>query len=400
MKNNKKLLLFLEHHFYYNSKNEIFCERIVDYKFLQRYLNVFEEVHICARAKYVDDNFKTKLRVDGKRIKLLPLPDFVGSIGILRNYLKCKKLIKKYIKNYENALLRGPSPISLIALDIIKKYKIKFAVEFVVNPKTAYANENKLKIFSYIAQKIFVKHAKELCLTANGVSYVTKYILQKEYPCKALLNPKSDKYFCSSYSTLDISEKEFYYNEQERNNKIFRLIHIGYMDKKTKGHLEVIEVAKQLLKKGYKLEVIFIGSGRLENYFKDYVEKLKLGNNFNFKGQLFTYKEIQNELKKADLFLFPSHSEGLPRVLIEAMGNSLPCISAPIDGIVELLDSEDLFQYSNIDGMVGRIEKYIENRELCKQIGIKNYNKALEYTKEKLESERTKFYLNLLLRGD
>ena len=44
--------------------------------------------------------------------------------------------------------------------------------------------------------------------------------------------------------------------------------------------------------------------------------------------------------KMADVFAFPSHREGLPNAVLEAMATGLPCLVAEFDGIPQ--DGEEL----------------------------------------------------------
>lgn len=57
-------------------------------------------------------------------------------------------------------------------------------------------------------------------------------------------------------------------------------------------------------------------------------------------------------LAKADIFLLPSHFEGLPMALLEAMSWGLPCITTPVGGIPDIVDD-------GVDGLlrpVGDVE--------------------------------------------
>ncbi len=50
-----------------------------------------------------------------------------------------------------------------------------------------------------------------------------------------------------------------------------------------------------------------------------------------------SHAEAMAELRKADLFLLPSHGEGFPNSLIEAMAAGLPSIATPVGAIPEVL---------------------------------------------------------------
>ena len=65
------------------------------------------------------------------------------------------------------------------------------------------------------------------------------------------------------------------------------------------------------------------------------------------------------ELKKNDVFIFPSKSEGLPRAVIEAMAVGLPCLSTPVGGIPELIDEEYLFDPLDEMGFTNAIKRFL-----------------------------------------
>ncbi|EMF47442.1 glycosyl transferase, group 1 [Planococcus halocryophilus Or1] len=345
---------------------------------------------------------RKKLRVDGEGISFVKLPDFKGPEEMLTKSLIIKKIIKTAISKSDAVLLRAPSPTSYLALNTVKKSKKPFGVEMVANPRTAleiHENKNLIKkLKNELIKKVWVLHAKEVCKSANGVSYVTERALQNEYPCHSILFGESKKFFNDSYSTINLKQSDFTYEEENKKkneNEYFTICHTGYMDGKTKGHLTVIKTLKILLNRGYKVKVKFIGSGKYMPEFEEYANKLDLRENVEFLGGLFGYKEVQKVLRASDLYFFPTMSEGLPRSLIEAMANKLPCISSPVDGIPELLEGEFLAPYNSTESYANKIEELINSPQLREEAAEKNYIKAKEYTQQKLTPRRDRFYSKL-----
>lgn len=387
-----RLLLFLEHRFY-NIGNEVYCERIINYKYLTRYLKVFDDITVCAR--FGKGNPTNRLLVSGKHVNFLPLPDFIGSIGIVKKYLECIKIIKENINKYDVVIIRTPSPISAMVYPVIKKSAIPYAAEIVINPQTMFGKDSYPSILQPIISGFFTHHTKSICMHANGVSYVTERVLQKLYPCRALVGNERG-YFTEYYSTIDLSIdqccEKVHIHEQ---GTPYIIVHTGYMDTYSKGHLMVMNIASRLLEEGILVEVHFIGSGFLENEFKNYAEFKGLKGKVFFCGNLKGYTEVQKELQKADLFLFPTCSEGLPRALIEAMANSVACVSSPVDGIIELLPQKYLAHYRDEDGLFKICKEILRNERMRLKVAHGCYKKSQEYTVDKLEERRVRFYSRL-----
>ena len=388
-----KLLLFLEHRFY-RIEDKVYCERIVNYQYLQRYLNVFDNVTVCGRFSM--DIPEKKIQVSGNGVDFIELPDFQGFNGLIKTYPKCERLIRLQIKKYDAVMIRTPSPISMFAYPIVKKSGLPFAIEVVINPKTMFSKDSYPSKLQPLISAVFTKHTKDICMTANGVSYVTEHVLQDMYPCRALKEINNPRYFTASYSTINLSEGQYWEKPHVHvEGQPYVITHTGYMDTYSKGHKAVIDVVAKLVNNGKDVKVNFIGTGDLQREFKQYAKVKGIVERIVFHGNLNGYDKIQTILKETDVFLFPTSSEGLPRSLIEAMANSCAAVSTPIDGIVELLPSEYLSDYWNIDGLYNIVYALLSNEEKRLKAGKMNFNKSLEYNLDSLTVKRNAFYTKL-----
>ena len=203
---------------------------------------------------------------------------------------------------------------------------------------------------------------------------MTEHVLQEEFPCRAIIDGESDKYFTEHYSTINISEADYSgVHEPPKEGGPVVICHTGYMDGYSKGHLAVMDVVKNCVNDGLNVELHFIGSGTIEDKFKQYAVDNGIGDKVVFLGQQYGYKQVQKALIDADIFLFPTRSEGLPRSVIEAMANGLACVSSPIDGIKELLEPEYLVDYKDIDGMTRIVEDLVRNQDKRMRAAERNY---------------------------
>ena len=78
-------------------------------------------------------------------------------------------------------------------------------------------------------------------------------------------------------------------------------------------------------------------------------------------------------LTESDVFVLPSHNEGLPMAMIEAMSFGLSVITTPVGGIPELISHENnglLIEPGNIQQLSCAMQSLIENEEIRNSLAI------------------------------
>jgi glycosyltransferase involved in cell wall biosynthesis len=100
-----------------------------------------------------------------------------------------------------------------------------------------------------------------------------------------------------------------------------------------KGVTYLFEAAKQVLKNRKDLLFVFVGDGDLMNSLRGETKDSGLEKNVLWVGRK-EHEEVPLWLNSADLFVFPSLSEGRPNSVAEAMMCKLPVITTNIKGII------------------------------------------------------------------
>lgn len=361
------LTILLEHDFIKDNEGRVWSKGVVDYNYLKRYLNVFDRVVLCARIRENADKNEFndyKLEVSGENIDFVELPYALTSGEIIKNYFNFRKKFKEAINVADRVIIRGPSVISLMLYDMVYKKK-KFAVEFVMGAEQILTEKNFIR---KIVNKYLNNRAKKMCLKANGVAYVTKEKLQLRYPSFSIKYGKDEQHFDSYYSSIDLKDSNYFEKDWENYNKPneFLIVHTGSMQNDRKGQKRLIDAVSKIIEDGYKVKIVFIGEGLLLDNLKEYVKEKKIADKVEFTGNI-SNNQVFEYLKKSDLFVLPSSSEGLPRSIIEAMATSLPCVSSNVDGIPELIDEAYLSEYDDIDGYRRNIKKFLDDFKLMKR---------------------------------
>ena len=111
------------------------------------------------------------------------------------------------------------------------------------------------------------------------------------------------------------------------------LLHIGSFSP-VKNHAGLLHALKKIRESYPNARLRFIGGGALMDEIKQLALELELSDAVIFEG---TQSNVYPYLNAADLFVFPSHYEGMPMTLIEAMGSALPIVATEVGGIPDML---------------------------------------------------------------
>lgn len=364
----------------------------VGFDIIKRYADNFEQVNLISRVKHVD---KEELGIHNQslsfaNITCFDIPFFQGIGELLSSFHKLKEEIRKALVGCHIAIVRSPSILGFFVLNQIGR-NMPYALEVVANPYEMYLGySGKLKLQSLLMHILLKKY----CRGAVALAFVTRNSQQKRYELNK--HKENNTYYSSIELKKDFFSDSFMKHDVSADNEPLKIAHVSnVITGDIKGHKEVIEIAAKLFSIGRDVDVTFAGDGPDVPTFKKYAEHLGIGSNVHFVG--FVNKlQLRSLLMDSDFFVFPSKSEGLPKVLIEAMAVSVPSIASNVGGIPELLPPENVFASTDVEGMLNRIielssdkEKYIENARLM-------YNTAQEYESSVLNARRKIFYSNLI----
>ncbi|MBO4432977.1 MAG: glycosyltransferase family 4 protein, partial [Clostridia bacterium] len=357
-----KLLVAVDSSMYKTPDGKYWCHTIYEYSFFERYLQVFDEIVVASRVKETNYNeVEGLLRCDGPRMTVADLPDMHGISGYFKNIFSFVKSAKVAANNSDCAIIRLPSVSAFMVLHFFKKTRKKYALEVVVDPETAYEENKASKI-------LFTKLLKKYCRKADGVSYVTSEFLQKKYPSYTRIHGDDGHHFESFYSTIRLNEEYFGLPKDYTGKKTFTIIHTANnMNNHIKGHEVLLDSVSKVINSGYDVCLRFVGDGLLKGKFIEKSKSLGIYEKVTFVGRLSESNAVREELISSDLFVFPTKAEGLPRSVIEAMAVGLPCISTPVAGIPELLETEDMKDPLDVNGFASRIIEFISNPDLMNE---------------------------------
>lgn len=136
--------------------------------------------------------------------------------------------------------------------------------------------------------------------------------------------------------TVVLTGKEPAPNPPERVHHPLRFISTSQLNA-DKGHKDMLTALAQLKKAGHDFEYHIVGTGTIEAGLKDVTADLDLNKQVIWHG---FQPDVRALLRQADVFLLPSHTEGLPNSLLEAMAEGLICVSRNVGGVAEVWPKE------------------------------------------------------------
>jgi glycosyltransferase involved in cell wall biosynthesis len=280
-------------------------------------------------------------------------------------------------------------------------------LEVVGDPHEAFgpgaANYPLRPLFRYLSTEAM----KEQCARAAAVSYVTERALQRNYPARndgfavavsdadlqATYFSVAPRVFTTSYSSADLSLEDYATRPKDYRNPIHpRLVFVGSLQQMYKGQDVLIHAVSLLRQQKFPVELRMVGDGRHRLELQQLGQSLSLNGAVKFLGELPAGAAVRAELDDATLMVLPSRTEGLPRVILEAMARGLPCIATTVGGIPELLHSDDLVPPNNPQALADKIHEVISDPLRLSQMSARNLHKAQEFRPEVLDKKRTEFY--------
>ena len=165
-----------------------------------------------------------------------------------------------------------------------------------------------------------------------------------------------------------------------------------------KNHASVIRSLAELNEK--RVHYVIAGMGPL----KDSLTALAISSGVEKQVHLIGFRQDVAELfKAADVFVFPSHQEGLPMAVMEAMAAGLPIVASAIRGTIDLLENSDnplVADSNDVGDYAKKIKSLCASDYLRVKIGQNNQKAAAKYNTLEIVEQMMSIYKRCILQAE
>ncbi len=281
-----------------------------------------------------------------------------SKIKYVKNIIKYFFLEKKYRKRFAK-IAKEFQPDIVVTHNIksmsLLKPKAAYQIDFFARGwfdfrSIPYLTKKKLK--AYKPRFLTVSQATRQALFSGGIAELKNI--------KVLTTVIEDKIF-NSYQPS--------YRSFSTENPINILFSGGFL--KTKGQHTCIAVAKRLKDKGIPFKMTLTGilykQEDSEKYYHFILKLIAKHELENLVTIVLNPPNILDYFKNTDLLIHPSHTEGLPRVGLEALAFGKPIIANPVGGVTDIVIHNFtgfITDFNAVDQYAEYITRYVEIPEL------------------------------------
>jgi glycosyltransferase involved in cell wall biosynthesis len=378
-----KLLTTHELH-YLQYENDFFDPlNVTGGEYFDEQLAVFSKVILVARCQKVN-SMPNCQQVNNERVEIFPVTDFSGYTGLLGKltaFLKCRKTVGLADRFW----LRSPGFIASMVAFWLKRKNIPFFLHVVGDP--AAVAQTKLnwmpKLFIKPLMKFFEFKFQRLVHSSYGAIFVTEKALQKRYHSAIVENDLG-------VSDVRLPNSIFRKGDRNFSPDVFRLVVVGIL-LKYKGHRFLLDALAKI-KEQRAWELFIIGEGPERSSLEKLAQNLGIEKNIRWPGRLTWGEELFRALDESHLFVLPSLTEGMPRVVLEAMARGLPVIATDVGGVSEIIRAEMICPPQNASAMAELIEKVWNDPVLLHELHEESFRRVYDFRRQRLFELRKSWF--------
>jgi glycosyltransferase involved in cell wall biosynthesis len=299
-------------------------------RYVLEFAKHFEHVTVFAPTT-AEPTYFSGYPLERPNLTVVPLPYFETHAQAYRCAINIARIFRTNAGSLDVINCRGTAPLAYLLWWFTRHRKVPFIYHFAADPFEVLDR-------SPLYRGIYGKLAR----FAYGIEFsVQKYIMRRSYSFTSgvaiyerfrQITPNIEPLVTSS-----LQDEDYYLREDCCLTDSIRLLFVGRLVA-WKGLNHLFEAVKILRNQGTNVELDIVGQGDLSASLGQLARDLDVSEHVHFRGAVLMGAALNEYYNSADVFVLPSLHEGSPKVVLEALGHSLPVIATPVGNVPEMLD--------------------------------------------------------------
>jgi len=188
----------------------------------------------------------------------------------------------------------------------------------------------------------------------------------------------------SEYITNGVNTKKFQLSDADKAEiaslkaefgSTWNLVFVGYLNER-KGIKELLSAIAKLVADGRgTLRLFLVGRNDLGSYVDDFISDNGIAGNVTLVGPVL-HDKVKIWMSFADAFILPSHSEGLPTVLFEALYAGTPSIFTRVGGVGDIVEDGRealLIKPKSVNEIEEAVVRLMDSPDLCRDLRARGH---------------------------
>tara|TARA_R110002033_G_scaffold135_1_gene1489 strand:- start:24899 stop:26092 length:1194 start_codon:yes stop_codon:yes gene_type:complete len=352
-------------------------------EYVKMFLDDFDEIHLCVplSAKEIEGGYE----MEHPKIHYHFLPNYKNELWLMIKSPIIFMYLLFYLPKADVINPRIPDMTGVYGWLIGKLFRKAMFVSVQSDITLLLENENSTKLKGIMKKGLFAWMRFylffEKMIMKDSLAFPQGQRLVEKY---SKTNPKAIPWVSTALFDEDIVLREVKRGLIEKDKIV--LLNVGRLTR-AKNQITLIESLNILHTKGYKNIYLKIVGKMDENIYKELqegIKKYRLEKYVEFIPPVNHGEELWKIFDSADMFVFSSIWEGTPKVLLEALGRSLPIVSTNVGGIPTVIKNGFnglLCDKNDSETFASNIEKFINMGKEELNSFIKNgHNEVSKYT--------------------
>lgn len=347
-------------------------------RYVAEFARHFDEVVVFAPTTTRGTDYRGCALPTGN-VRVVELPDFETHIQATRRFGELRGIFRREIDSVDVINCRNTAPYGYLLYFLARPRGIGFFYHFTSDPWEILNRGEKYRgLFGVFARAAF------------GADFqIQKHVMRRTF---SFVNGRmpferarkvTDRVAMVISSTLEAGD--LHQRATYALSTPVRLLYVGYL-KHMKGLNYLLEAVAALVREGRDVRLTLVGSGPLESELREQMHVLSIRGRVEFLGYVAMGPALNAAYDAADVFVFPSLSEGSPRVVLEALAHSLPTVSTKVGSVPDLIRDREtglIVPLRDAGAIADAVRALLEDEALRRRCGEGGFAVAREHTVER-----------------